>query len=105
VEVFEELQKIGQGPPEPVDRPSGDHVKLASGDCLHHFRKAGPLIASLSSRNAGDLENRDDPPTVALGDRLKLAALVAGSLLRRADAKIKGATALGFVPRGGHHRL
>jgi hypothetical protein len=47
VQVFEELQEIGQGPPEPIDRPSGDHVELAPGDCLADPKKRSAFLPSM----------------------------------------------------------
>ena len=105
MDLAQEGHKVLQGPPQPIDRPGGDHVELTPGCFLQHAVEGWALVPPLGTADGVIAVLLDDLPASALGYRQQLAALTLDALSIGRDAGVdRYALGLGAWP-GGTPRL
>ena len=79
-----------QAAPEPVDRPSRDHIELPSGHGMKQGIEAGSISAAFGTANAVIYILCGDAPSVARDGRAELAQLILSALAIGRDSGVQG---------------
>ena len=78
VDLREEIDEVGEGPAEPIDRPYHHHIELSSNGSLPEGIEGRPLFPAFGAADPLVDELLDKLPAIPLGHEPKFAELIVG---------------------------